>query len=63
MAKGQDDSITILLGLEDYTMGQVWEGKNKVTVRTEIKGRQRCTHCGSANLYSPGECKPRLYGS
>ena len=59
MAKGQDNGTTILLGLEDYKVGQVWEGENKVTVRTGIKGRQKCPHCGSARLYSHGECKPR----
>ena len=59
MAKGQDNGITILLGLEDYKVGQVWEGENKVIVRTGIRGKQKCPHCGSAKLYSHGECKPR----
>jgi len=37
MAKGQDNGITMLLGLKDYTLGEVWGGGNRVTVKTELK--------------------------
>jgi len=59
MAKGQDNGITILLGLEDYKVGVVWECDDRVMVRTEVKRKQKCPHCGSVSLYSHGECKPR----
>jgi len=59
MAKGHDNGTTILLGLEDYTVGKVWEGEDRVIVRTAIKGKQTCSHCGSSSLYAHGECKPR----
>jgi hypothetical protein len=30
MAKGQENGITILLGLKDYRVGEVWGGEEKV---------------------------------
>jgi transposase len=59
MANGQDNGTTILLGLEGYKVGVVWEGEDRVMVRTDVKGKEKCPHCGSARLYSHGECKPR----
>jgi transposase len=59
MDKGQDNGTTILLGLEDYKVGIVWEEGDRVMVRTKVKGKQKCPHCGSASLYLHGECKPR----
>ena len=53
MAKGQDNGTTILLGLKDYKVGEVWGGEDRV------KGRKKCPHCGSAKLYGHGMCKPR----
>jgi len=59
MAKGQDNGTTILLGLEDYKVGEVRGGEDRVTVKTEVKRREECPHCGSRRLYPHGECKPR----
>lgn len=38
MAQSQDNGITILLGLEDYKVGEVCEEEDRVIVRTEVKG-------------------------
>ena len=59
MARGQDNGTTILLGLKDYKVGEVWEGEEKVVAKTEVKGRIKCPHCGSGKLYGHGMCKPR----
>ena len=59
MAKDQDNGTTILLGLKDYKVGEVWGGEEKVVVKTAVKGRKRCPHCGSGRLYGHGVCKPR----
>jgi len=59
MARGQENGITILLGLKDYRVGEIWGGEEKVTVETEVKGRRKCPYCGSAKLYGHGVCKPR----
>ena len=59
MAKSQENGITILLGLKDYKVGEVWGGEDRVTVKTEVKGREKCPYCGSAELYRHGLCKPR----
>ena len=59
MANGQDNGTTILLGLKGYKVGMVWEGEDRVMVRTDVKRKEKCPHCGSARLYSHGECKPR----
>lgn len=32
MAKGQDNGTTILLGLKDYKVGEVWGGEDRVMV-------------------------------
>ena len=47
MAKGQDNGTTILLGLKDYKVGEVWGGEERVVVKTAVKGREKCPHCGS----------------
>ena len=59
MAKGQDNGTTILLGLKDYKVGEVWGGEDRVMVKIEVKGRKKCPHCGSAKLYGHGMCKTR----
>jgi len=59
MAKGQDNGTTTLLGLKDYKVGEVWGEEGKVTVKVDMKGREKCPHCGSGRLYPHGECKPR----
>ncbi|MCL0073113.1 transposase family protein [Dehalococcoidia bacterium] len=59
MAKSQDNGTTILLGLKDYKVGEVWGGEEKVVVKVEIKGRIKCSYCGSGKLYRHGMCQPR----
>lgn len=59
MAKGQDNGTTILLGLKDYKVGEIRGGEDRVTVKTEVKRRENCPHCGSNQLYSHGMSKPR----
>ncbi|MCL0095725.1 hypothetical protein M1O52_04305 [Dehalococcoidia bacterium] len=59
MAKSQDNGTTILLGLKDYKVGEVWGGEKKVVVKVEVKGRIKCPHCGSGKLYRHGICQPR----
>ena len=59
MAKGRDNGTTILLGLEDYKVGEVWRGKDRVMVKAEVKRREECPHCGSVRLYGHSMCKPR----
>jgi transposase len=59
MSRGQDNGTTILLGLKDYKVREVWGGEEKIVVKTEVKGRIKCPHCGSGKLYGHGMCKPR----
>lgn len=59
IARGQDNGTTILLGLKDYKVGEVWGGEGKVIVETEVKGRIKCPYCGSGRLYEHGMRKPR----
>jgi len=59
MAKSQDNGITILLGLKDYKVGEVWGGEDRVLVKVEVKGKEKCPHCGSGKVYGHGVCKPR----
>ena len=59
MAKGRENGITILLGLKHYKVGEVWGGEDRVMVKTEVKGREKCPHCGSGKVYGHGMCKPR----
>jgi transposase len=37
----------------------VVEREEKIVVKTEVKGRIKCPHCGSGKLYGHGMCKPR----
>jgi len=50
MARGHDNGTTILLGLNDYKVGEVLGGEEKVVVKTEVKGRIKCPYCGSGKL-------------
>jgi len=59
MAKSQDNGITILLGLKDYKVGEVWGGEDRVLVKVKVKGKEKCPHCGSGKVYGHGVCKPR----
>ncbi len=59
MARSRENGITILLGLKYYKVGEVWGGEERVIVKTEVKGKGKCTHCGSGRLYGHGMCKPR----
>ncbi len=49
MAEGQENDITILLGLEGYYVGLVREEDEGVS----------CPNCGSTGLYGHGSCKLR----
>ncbi len=60
MAKGQDNGTTILLGLEDYKVGKVRGREDRVTVKTEVKGTEKCPYCGSGEVYGHGMCEPRV---
>jgi len=42
MAKGQENGTTILLGLKDYKVGEVWGGEDKVVVGIAVKRREKC---------------------
>jgi transposase len=59
MSRGQDNGTTILLGLKDYRVAEVVEREEKIVVKTEVKGRIKCPHCGSGKFYGHGMCKPR----
>ena len=59
MAKSQENGTTILLGLKDYRVGEVWGGKEKVIVETKVKAIRECPYCGSSKLYGHGVCEPR----
>jgi transposase len=59
MARRQDNGTTTLLELKGYKVGEGWGGEEKVVVKTEVKGRIKCPHCGSSKLYGHGMCQPR----
>ncbi len=59
MAKSQENGTTILLGLKDYKVGEVWGREETVVVEIAFKGRKKCPHCGLGRLYGHGMCKPR----
>lgn len=60
MARGQNNSTIILLGLKDYKVGEVVEGVKREVVKTSAKGEEKkCPHRGSARLCRHGTCKPR----
>jgi transposase len=59
MCRGQDDGTTILLGLKEYSVGEVVEREERIVVKTGVKRRIKCPHCGSVKLYGHGMCQPR----
>ena len=60
MAKSQENSTTMLLGLKDCQAGEVMRGDGMMTVKVKTNGgREKCPHCGSAELYGHGMCDPR----
>ncbi len=59
MAKSQENGTTILLGLKEYNVGDVWGGEERVVVNTEVKEGDKYPHCGSDKVYGHGMCKPR----
>jgi transposase len=65
MAKGQEDGITILLGLKGYQVSKVIEGEGRVTVEVRPEqGKPACSYCGSKKLYrhSLGKRRKILHG-
>ena len=53
MAKGQQGSITILLGIKGYEVGKVMEGEEDFVVEVEsIPRRGPCPCCGCTYVYS-----------
>jgi len=59
VTRSQNNGTTILLGLEDYKVAEVWEWQGKGMVKTEAKEAEKCPRCGSSRLYRHGRCKPR----
>jgi transposase len=60
MARGQDNGITILLGVKDLKIGEVTEYEEKIVVKASIKKREEiCPYCGSAKLYKHGKGRTR----
>jgi transposase len=45
--------------LENYRLGEVRREEDRVTVKAEVKGKEKCPYCGSGRLYRHGESKPR----
>lgn len=55
MAKGHQDGITILLGLEGYMVGKVREGDEGIVVEVNSAiGKVNCPHCSSTRIYRHG---------
>jgi transposase len=60
MARGQEDSIKILLGLKGYKVEEAREDEDRVVIKVTVVAKQiNCPYCGSINLYRHGICKPR----
>jgi len=60
MAKSQQDSITILLGIKGYKVGKVREGEEDFVVEVEsLPKRGPCPCCGCTYVYSNGKGKIR----
>mgnify|MGYP001114972904 CR=1 FL=1 len=60
MAKSQENSTKILLGLKDCRVKEVREDKERVVVKVIVEVKKIiCPYCGSINLYRHGICKPR----
>lgn len=54
MATSQANSITILLGLEGYKVGDIRGGEGKVVVEIAAKGAGKCPYCGTGRPYRHG---------
>lgn len=50
MNRGQENGTTILLGLKDYKVEEVWAGEEKVVVEIAVKGKEKCPHRVSGRL-------------
>lgn len=60
IAKSQQNSTTMLLGLKDCKAGETVRGDDKIVVKVTVNGgREKCPHCGSAKLYGHGTSDPR----
>ena len=60
MAKSQQNSTTMLLGLKDCKAGEVVGSDDRIVVKIIVNGgREKCPYCGSAKLYGHGMCDPR----
>ena len=60
MAKGQQDGITILLGIKGYEVGKVRERDEDFVVEIEsLPKREPCPCCGCTYVYSNGKGKIR----
>lgn len=60
MAKHHKDSITKLLGIEEYQVGQVIEERDGFVVEVKRRGGEAsCPCCSSGRLYRHGKSKPR----
>jgi transposase len=60
MAKSQEDSTTILLGLKGYQVGRVKEDSQWVIIEVRTIGKEvNCPYCGRKRLYRHGACPPR----
>jgi hypothetical protein len=58
VAGNQQDSITILLGLEGYAVGKVTEDEKGIVVEVRNRGREiACPRRGSKRLYRYGQCQ------
>ena len=60
MARGQENSITTLLGIENLRVAGVVRDGDRVVVKVAFANRgQECAYCSSARLYGHGTCQPR----
>ena len=58
MAKDRENGITILIGLKDYKVGEVWGREDKVVIETVVgKKQKKCPYCGSTRLYGHGSLR------
>jgi len=60
MARGQDNGITILLGVKDVKVGEVTEYEDRIVVKASMeKKEEKCPYCGSEKLYKHGKGRTR----
>ena len=38
MTRSQNNGITILLGLENYRLGEIWGEEDRITIKAEVSG-------------------------